>query len=80
MAKLSQKDFGDWNELWADNVICQTLHVVLAKLRPDVHCEHVGPSGGWKCVDVDYNQVYFEDDEALFGMGGDAFICPGVRG
>ena len=46
VADLSENDFGNWDELWADNVVCRTLHVLLSKLRPDVHCEHVGPDGG----------------------------------
>ena len=70
---MSSKLFGNWDQIWSDNVICRTLHVRLAKLRPDVHCVHVAPSGGGKCVDIEYNQVYF-DDEALFG-GNDAFTC-----
>jgi hypothetical protein len=42
------------------------------------HCPHVGPTGGGKCVDVLYNDVYF-DDQALFGSPpGDTFICSSV--
>lgn len=71
---LSAKPFGDWDEVWGDNVVCRTLHVQLARLRPSVHCPHVGPTGGGKCVDVKYNDVYFDDRE-LFGST-DMFICP----
>ena len=94
--ELSRKPFGEWDELWGDNVLCRTLHVLLARLRPDVsvhcpehtplrdpliplrqvHCSHVGPSGGGKCIDVDYNSVYL-DDQALFGAPvGETFTCP----
>jgi hypothetical protein len=90
---LSKKPYGDWNEAWADNVVCRSVHIQLAKLRPNVshathchfqrvrltprqiHCMHVGPTGGGKCANVDYNQVYFNDDERLFGPGS-PFICP----
>ena len=91
--QLSQKSFGDWDEAWGDNVVCRSLHVLLAKLRPDVgtsvsspytrltfqvHCVHVGPTGGGKCNAVDYNYVYF-DEEALFGRPeGETFTCPGM--
>ena len=33
---LSQRPFGEWDEIWGDNVVCRTLHVQLARLRPDV--------------------------------------------
>lgn len=36
----------------------------------------MGPTGGGKCVDVKYNDVYF-DDKALFGEpSGGTFVCP----
>ena len=33
---LKAKKFGNFDELWGDNVVCRSLHVLLAKLRPDV--------------------------------------------
>ncbi|MCJ1243216.1 hypothetical protein MMC30_000413 [Trapelia coarctata] len=71
---LSAKPFGDWDEVWGDNVVCRTLHILLARLRPAVHCPHVGKTGGGKCVNVKYNDVYFDDKE-LFGST-DTFLCP----
>ncbi|KAI7785265.1 hypothetical protein LA080_007549 [Diaporthe eres] len=76
VATLTQKPMGTFDNLWGDNVWCRALHVRLTPLRPDVHCAHVGPGGGGKCVDVPYNQAYF-DDEALFGDApGETFVCP----
>jgi hypothetical protein len=73
---MSSKPFGDYDEVWADSVVCRIIHVILARVRPDVHCMHVRPTGGGKCVDEPYNQGYF-DDEALFGQPrGQTFICP----
>jgi hypothetical protein len=73
---LSAKKFGDYDEVWADSVVCRTVHIILALVRPDVHCEHVGPTGGMKCVDWPYNKGYFDDQE-LFGQpAGRTFICP----
>ena len=44
---LSKKPYGSWNEVWGDNVVCRTLHVLLAKLRPEV-----GAVSSWKfCLD-----------------------------
>ncbi|KAJ7184890.1 hypothetical protein C8R46DRAFT_984001 [Mycena filopes] len=63
---LSGKPFGRMDEAWGDNVVCRTIHVLLTKFRPAVHCPHVGPTGGGKCVDVAYNDVFF-NDEVLFG-------------
>ncbi|KAF7300304.1 hypothetical protein HMN09_00913600 [Mycena chlorophos] len=73
---LSQRDFGDWDEVWGDNVICRTLHVRLALIRPEVHCPHVGPTGGGKCVYADYVQAYFSNDTQVFGPSGPGtFTC-----
>ena len=34
--QLKSKPYGDWDASWGDNVICRTLHIILAKTRPDV--------------------------------------------
>ncbi|KAJ7114940.1 hypothetical protein C8R44DRAFT_795084 [Mycena epipterygia] len=73
---LTAKPFGRLDEAWGDNVACRTIHVLLTKIRPQVHCAHVGPTGGGKCIDVEYNDVYF-NDQALFGSPlGTPFNCP----
>ncbi|KAJ0125253.1 hypothetical protein J7T55_006598 [Diaporthe amygdali] len=75
VATLSQKPMGNFDNLWGDNIWCRALHVRLTPIRPDVHCAHVGPNGGGKCVNIAYNDAYF-DDEALFGEPpGDTFVC-----
>lgn len=80
--ELETKPFGSFDEAWGDNIACRTIHLILTKLRPDVHCPHVGPKGGsppdnLKCVDVDYSTAYF-DDAALFGAPlGSVFTCDG---
>ncbi|KAA6414115.1 MAG: hypothetical protein FRX48_02477 [Lasallia pustulata] len=72
---LSGKPFGDWDEVWGDNVVCRQVHAILAAVDPVVHCPHVGPTGGGKCVNEPYNEGYF-DDEALFGSPeGQTFMC-----
>jgi hypothetical protein len=46
-----------------------------ADIRAQVHCQHVGPTGGGKCVNLDYNDQYFQD-QALYGDPlGQTFMC-----
>jgi hypothetical protein len=91
ITELSLKPFGTFDEAWGDNVVRRLIHIVLAQIRPDVsrtlflfglpintmqvHCMHVGPTGGGKCVNIDYNAEYIDGDAALFG-GNNAFVCP----
>lgn len=72
---LSRKRIGDYNEAWSDTVACRTIHLLLVQIRPEIHCPHVGPTGGGKCVDKPYLDKYF-DDERLFGRPtGTTFVC-----
>ncbi|KAJ7437985.1 hypothetical protein B0H11DRAFT_2206332 [Mycena galericulata] len=58
---LDAKPFGQFDETWGDNV---------------VHCPHVSPSGGGKCINVTYNDVYFNDWQFLFDKPlGAPFHC-----
>lgn len=36
IAVLSEKPFGDSDNLWADSVSCRGLHILLARIRPSV--------------------------------------------
>jgi hypothetical protein len=46
-----------------------------ANVLKQVHCPHVGPTGGSKCVDLAYPLEYFTD-QALYGDPlGDTFTC-----
>ncbi|KAL8911933.1 MAG: hypothetical protein Q9171_002975 [Xanthocarpia ochracea] len=73
---LTAKPFGDGDNIWADSVTCRQIHLLLARIRPDAHCPHVGPTGGGKCVDVQFDEGYL-DDQALFGKpAGQNFVCP----
>mmetsp|Transcript_3153 Transcript_3153/g.9609 ORF Transcript_3153/g.9609 Transcript_3153/m.9609 type:complete len:275 (+) Transcript_3153:86-910(+) len=47
----------------SNTFMCRLIHLKLAPLRPEIHCAHVGPSGGGKCVDVP-----FEDYLKLDGL------------
>lgn len=82
IARLQLKTFGSFDEAWGDNIACRAVHLILARIRPEVHCPHVGLHGGsppnnYKCVNIDYSKEYF-DDGALFGAPeGDVFTCGG---
>ncbi|KAJ7243022.1 hypothetical protein C8J57DRAFT_1192059 [Mycena rebaudengoi] len=73
---LQNKPLGRLDEAWGDNVQCRFIHLLLAAIRPEVHCAHVGPTGGGKCIEVEYNEAFF-NDESLFGEPlGQPFNCP----
>ena len=33
---LTTKEYGNWDEVWMDSVICRTLHILLARADPKV--------------------------------------------
>jgi hypothetical protein len=39
------------------------LHLQFAPARPDVHCVHVGPTGGGLCIPHAYNDIVLSDDQ-----------------
>jgi len=50
--------FGSYNRANSNTFTCRSLHALLSPLRPDVHCPHVGFTGGGKCVDFPYESYY----------------------
>jgi hypothetical protein len=36
VSALSAKPYGSYNGVWGDHVVCRTIHLILAQLRPDV--------------------------------------------
>lgn len=80
VAVLEGKPFGNFDEAWGDNVVCRIIHLILTKIRPEVHCPHVGPVGGsppdnYKCVNIDYSKEYFDDAQLFGAPEGDVFPC-----
>jgi hypothetical protein len=55
---MNSIDFGTTDRYWANSVQCRSIHLSLAAIRPAYHCPHVGPSGGGKCIDKKYNDLY----------------------
>lgn len=73
---LKSKKFGNYDNPWQDSVTCRTIHINLAGIRPDIHCPHIGPTGGMACVDATWNEKYgLAADELLYGETM-PFICP----
>jgi hypothetical protein len=40
-----------------------SLHLQFAPIRPDIHCVHVGPTGGDFCIPHAYNDIVLSDDQ-----------------
>jgi hypothetical protein len=59
LAFMQTKPYGSWNRANGDTVTCREAHAILTSLRPEVHCPHVGKTGGMVCVDVAY-ESYFD--------------------
>lgn len=72
---LLQRPYGNYDEAWGDNIVCRNIHLVLTQVRPDVHCPHVGPTGGGKCVNVPYPKNYFADEMLYGDKVGQTFMC-----
>ncbi|EPS27054.1 hypothetical protein POX_g08647 [Penicillium oxalicum] len=68
--------FGKSYELGRNTLLCREVHEHMVPYRPDVHCSHIGPSGGSYCVDdTSYSQTvlakYFNESWIPFGYGKD---------
>ncbi|KAJ5622911.1 hypothetical protein N7490_011516 [Penicillium lividum] len=72
---LTQKiRFGKSYELGRNTLLCREVHDHMVQYRPDVHCMHIGPTGGGYCVDDrSYQQTvlqrYFNESWIPFGYG-----------
>ncbi|KAL0564364.1 hypothetical protein V5O48_017682 [Marasmius crinis-equi] len=65
--------FGDPWEGGNNNTFCRYIHKNMLKFRPDVHCPHVGPSGGEMCIDRDYLDIveHLPYNESLIGSSAE---------
>jgi hypothetical protein len=57
---LSTLKEGSWNRVNSNTVVCRQYHAWLATVDPSMHCSHIGPSGGGKCIDFTYGSYYHE--------------------
>lgn len=53
--------YGSWNRANSNTFVCRQLHSLLTPFRPDVHCSHVGKTGGDSCIDFPYESFYLVD-------------------
>ena len=72
--------------LGKNTLLCRMVHQNMVPFRPDVHCSHIGPSGGGYCSDdKSYVQTvsenYFDRSPyvpfGFVGQGGGAAPGPG---
>nr|XP_019042637.1 hypothetical protein I302_09246 [Kwoniella bestiolae CBS 10118]OCF21567.1 hypothetical protein I302_09246 [Kwoniella bestiolae CBS 10118] len=57
MTFLNGLSLGQFYRLGENNLGCRYLHTPMLPFRPNVHCAHVGPSGGDMCVLRNYTEV-----------------------
>jgi hypothetical protein len=52
---------GTMDNLWfnGNSVACRYYHLILALIVPEMHCPHVGKTGGGKCINHDYQSYFF---------------------
>ncbi|CAF1367624.1 unnamed protein product [Adineta ricciae] len=55
----SQTPFGTFDRADQNNVVCRLNHIQLASISPDIHCLHVGKTGGGACVNKT-SESYFQ--------------------
>lgn len=54
--------FGEDYELGRNTLLCRSIHQQMVQYRPDVHCSHIGLTGGGMCVDDQtYEQKVLQD-------------------
>ncbi|KAI4180258.1 MAG: hypothetical protein L6R41_007345 [Letrouitia leprolyta] len=54
--------FGEAYELGKNTLLCRMVHQNMVPFRPEVHCPHIGPTGGGYCVDdKDYQMTVMEN-------------------
>jgi len=49
--------FGDIWQAGQNTGICRYLHKAMVEFRPQVHCPHIGPTGGDMCVNTNYSEL-----------------------
>jgi hypothetical protein len=69
-----QTRFGAAYEMGRNTLLCRMVHQNLVPSRPDVHCSHIGPTGGGMCCDDStyaqkVEEQYFRGPFLPFGGG-----------
>ncbi|KAI4717910.1 hypothetical protein E4T48_05814 [Aureobasidium sp. EXF-10727] len=71
---VNETRFGEGWEWGMDTVSCRMIHQNMVPLRPEVHCPHIGPSGGGMCVD---DRTYIGNLEENYFVNT-PFLAPGL--
>jgi len=58
ISEITTFPFGTWDNLASNTTACRQLHSALVPRRPDIHCPHIGPTGGNACIDLPYAEWY----------------------
>ncbi|CAF0970629.1 unnamed protein product [Didymodactylos carnosus] len=56
--------YGTFDQGDQDSVTCRTIHIKLASISPDIHCPHVGKTGGGACTNKT-SQSYYKNDNYM---------------
>ncbi|KAL8949948.1 MAG: hypothetical protein Q9222_003980 [Ikaeria aurantiellina] len=68
--------FGQAYELGKNTLLCRMVHQNMVPFRPDVHCPHIGPTGGGYCDDdesyLDTVNVNYFTNAPFIPFGGTA--------
>ncbi|KAJ3999701.1 hypothetical protein F5050DRAFT_879378 [Lentinula boryana] len=57
MSFMTALSFGESWQGGMNTGWCRYIHKNMVKYRPEVHCPHIGPTGGDMCIDRNYVQV-----------------------
>lgn len=71
---LSGIRLGKGYEGGRNTIFCRNIHQVMLPFRPDVHCPHIGKTGGDMCLDND--TTYFDPIEDYKSFFGESFLAP----
>lgn len=55
-----QIPFGSYDRADQNNVVCRLIHLLLAQIAPEIHCPHLGKTGGGACSNKS-PKYYFTD-------------------
>lgn len=59
--------YGGWERGDQQDLGCVTLHSILTQSRPSVHCPHIGPTGGGKCI-AHNTKSFYDTDDIIFHL------------
>lgn len=49
-AQLLTKEFGTFDEVWGDNIVCRMIHLILTVIRPDVSTWPTRDMADWRTL------------------------------